>query len=274
MISEDNYWVKEIQLYKAHRNKRNPFGHYYPEKMASLLVLRDYFSTLVNLRKARILEAGMGSGMALVLAVKKGAICSGVDISREACKFGRILKEDYLDRTQRENFKIVNKDILKYNTTKKFDLVFNIGSLEHQNQREQLKYLQRMKDLSKKYVLVGVPDYRSPIFRSFIWYFSRQNRVYEEKHLPINVEGLFKRANISFIDKVGMGIGISYKHINKNDPMLVSFLKRKFRIRELKQLNISAQKINWLIEIEKSLSKKDADNFGFIDLFVGKTEPA
>lgn len=269
MASEDRYWKDEILLYKKQRGKRDPFAHYYPEKTASLILLVDYFSRLVDLRVSKIMEVGMGSGMALILAAMKGADCTGVDISKEACRFTKILREDYLSRTQKRRLRIINKDIFSYDTSEKFDLVFSIGSLEHLGEDRQLKFLLKMKNLSQKYILIGVPDYQSPVFKSFMWYFSKQNRVYEERHLPINVKHLFKSADITFVDKVGMGIGISGKHINKENHTLRSFLIRKFKIKDLYNLVISADKVDWLVDIEKSLSKEEADTYGFIDLFVG-----
>lgn len=269
-VSEDGYWEKEIELYEKCRKLPDPFAQYYPEKKASLLTLLDYFSGLIDLKNARILEAGMGSGMALVLGVKRGAYCAGIDISKVACRFATILKEDYLDNSQKNRFEVINEDILSYSSTTKFDLVFNIGSLEHLNRQEQLRFLLKMKNLSKDYVIVGVPDYNSPIFRSFMNYCLEQNRLYKEEHLLIDVEALFNESGITLVDKLGMGIGISGKHVDKKDLGLVSFLQRTFRIDDLSELDITTDKVDWLMNIEKSLSKKDVDTYGCLDLFVGK----
>ncbi len=269
-MSEDSYWKRELQFFNKFRKYPDPFSWYYPEKKASLIRLLDYFSNFMPFENSRLLEVGMGSGMALVLAVQRGATCVGIDNSRQACKFANILKNTYLSSAQMAKLKIFSEDCVSWKASTKFDLVFNIGSLEHQRYYEQLSFLFQMKNFSKRFIAIGVPDYNSPIFKSFENYFKRINRLYEEPHLPIDVEDLFKSLKISLIDKEGIGIGISNKHINFKDKELTQFLRKVFKINELSRLEVTPDKISWLVNVEKSLLKNEKDIYGFIDLYMGE----
>ena len=95
-MNDNNFWKKEINRYLKYRKYKNPFSYYYPEKKASMGILVNYFADFIDMRNAKILELGIGTGLALVLAIKKGAICTGIDQSAEACKFAGMIKEDYL----------------------------------------------------------------------------------------------------------------------------------------------------------------------------------
>lgn len=148
--------------------------------------------------------------------------------------------------------------------------MFNVGVIEHFLPEGQLAFLKRMKIFSKKFVAIGIPDYNSPIFKSFLNYFYRVNKENTKEHLEINVLNLFKKTGISFLDKIGLGIGISSKEINFKDPTLLQFLSKILDSKDLKNFTVNHNMVDWLIKKELSLSKQDRDIFGFLDIYLGK----
>lgn len=268
--SDNQFWKKELQQYTKFRSKNDPFSFYYPEKKASITVLVNYIHKILNLREARILEAGMGTGLALALITKRGGLATGVDNSEGACLFSKMVKEDYLPKNKYKNLNIINKDFMRWKSEEKFDLVFNIGVIEHFSKKTQIAFLNKMKFFSKEYVLVGIPDYNSPIFRGFINYFHKVDRLNVKKHLKIDVEKLFQEAEISLIDKTGIGIGISSKEIDFDDSALVNFLAETFETEDLRNFSIDHTMIDWLVEKEMGLPKEERDKFAFLDIYLGK----
>ncbi len=109
---------------------------------------------------ARVLEAGCGSGMhSLAIAKLRRCEVTLLDFSPDAINYARRA----FDRAgMQANFEI--GDVFAAQGAPDHDLVFNSGVLEHYEFARQVKFLNGMKQRSRRYVFVLVPN------RECYWY--------------------------------------------------------------------------------------------------------
>lgn len=108
----------------------------------------------------KVLEAGSGSGKGSIL-LGKTIDRTLLDISRDALKFAKLIAKKF----KATNLTYVEGDIFRLPFKKKsFDLVWNVGVLEHYEQADATKILESMISVTKPggYVVIGVPNFRSP----------------------------------------------------------------------------------------------------------------
>lgn len=114
----------------------------------------------------RIAEFGSGTGLLSIQMAKEGATADLFDILPSCLQYAKMVvnyqkKEDeFLGKV---NF--VNEDFLNLRKGRElYDLVHNVGVIEHFNSKVALKMVRKMVDSTKKggHVVVGVPNYFSP----------------------------------------------------------------------------------------------------------------
>lgn len=76
-------------------------------------------------KNKNVLDVGCGIGQFLYLAAKKGAICTGIDFSKEAIKIAQ-------EKHKHQNLSFQQLDIGK-NLPGKYDVIVSLGTLEHQD---------------------------------------------------------------------------------------------------------------------------------------------
>jgi len=84
---------------------------------------------LGNIKGKKILEAGCGGGQSSIALAKKGAICTGIDLSKEQLKFAEELakKEKVKVKFVKGNF----QDLLKYFKPNSFDIVISAWAFQY-----------------------------------------------------------------------------------------------------------------------------------------------
>jgi len=157
----NRYWAREqafAQLFRVRYGMN--YQEYLPGRVYTYRALIIRIMEILDIHS--IIDVGCGSGMILHEAARKGLNASGVDISANALIFARYLAAEFRSR----NLTLANADALGSwrPPIEPADLVSNLGSLEHLQFEDQLKFAKYMGQLSRKYVLVSVPNVRSPLF--------------------------------------------------------------------------------------------------------------
>lgn len=108
----------------------------------------------------KVLEAGSGSGKGSIL-LGKAVDRTLLDISHDALEYAKLLAKKF----GATNISFVEGDIFASPfKTRSFDLVWNIGVVEHYEQPDATKLLENMIRVTKPggHVVIGVPNFRSP----------------------------------------------------------------------------------------------------------------
>lgn len=118
-------------------------------RLTSIWRSRQTYSLLKDIRILSFLELGAGTGYcAQYLYKRSGAAVSLLDKDRNLIKN---LKIRY------PHFQIINNDLFKFRSNRKWDLVYSLGVIEHFSPHLRLNAIQVHRNLSAKYVLIAVP---------------------------------------------------------------------------------------------------------------------
>lgn len=128
---------------------------------------KTYFDEMVGVvgpllsgHQSKVLEAGSGSGKGSIL-LGKSIDRTLLDISHDALKYAKLIAKKF----KATNIKFVKADIFKMPfKAKSFDLVWNIGVLEHYQHDAAIQLIKSMMRVTKAngHVVIGVPNFRSP----------------------------------------------------------------------------------------------------------------
>ncbi len=151
----DKYFEKSLN--KDGEEHKNKLWWNIVDRDASNLVLK-YFH---NKKSISVLEAGCGSGgttFYLSNLIKINPLYL-VDISSNALAFARSLE----NQTLASNIHYINSDIFKMKIQRKFDLVWNVGLIEHYTPKEieQIIYKMHKTTAVGGVMIVGIPNRRS-----------------------------------------------------------------------------------------------------------------
>jgi len=107
-----------------------------------------------RLKPEKIIEIGAGSGVDIIELHKLNFDVTYSDFSETALK-------KFKDRNP--NIKAVKCDVKKLPfSNNSYDLVFSLGLLEHFNEKDRKKAIEELFRISKRYVLIDVPQKFSP----------------------------------------------------------------------------------------------------------------
>ncbi|MGB4434775.1 MAG: methyltransferase domain-containing protein, partial [Defluviitoga tunisiensis] len=162
---------------KDESNHENQFGKIWDEysKIDSFQLmndpsgktLRSEFVSLLNnfflLRNARVLEVGTGTGSFSIELALREAQVTGIDIEESSIKLAKRLADEF-QIVPAPNFLLGNGFNLEKAGFKNFDIVFNMGVIEHFEDELLIKMLDEM-GKSGKFVVVGVPWSNSQIYK-------------------------------------------------------------------------------------------------------------
>lgn len=127
-------------------------------------VLREFHDELVDLVRTllpdggSVLEAGSGGGWQSLALARAGFQVTLLDNSVEALKYA---ERNFARHGQTARFQAA--DVFEPDPAE-FDLVFNLGAVEHYDVADQARFLRGMAARSRRYVLVVVPN------RQCYWY--------------------------------------------------------------------------------------------------------
>ncbi|WP_121959103.1 glycosyltransferase [Petrotoga sp. 9T1HF07.CasAA.8.2] len=222
--------------------------------------LRSEFIRLLNsyflLRNAKILEVGTGTGNFSIEIAMREAKVTGIDIEESSIRLAKRISQDF-EITDNIEFLLGDGFNLKKEGFKNFDIVFNMGVLEHFEDKQLVKMLEEMGQAGK-FVVVGVPWSGSQIYK-LSKQFSIANGTWEygfERDF-YTLREQFKRAGLYLLNESVIGgiVEVYYylKRINPNavKTALAIYFEKFFR---------GEQTGSWLVAIG-TRDKKYAELF-------------
>lgn len=233
-----------------------------------------YKTLLINLKRQvgtfdgkKITELGSGTGYMLTLFEKEGAECLACDKSEIAKTYLTFLNQYYGTNVgfSRRNFMETSVP------DEKFDLVYNFGVIEHFPPDEQLNVLNKMKELSKNWILLGIPnmDEESSAFNCVERNADEGEFCADEEHYEVNLHNLFHQADIEIVLYDGFDIFLTESELlSKKDEEAKAFLEGLSN--DLPSPKYCGKDIDKLINIELNTCGEDRRKFGFQKYILGR----
>ncbi len=270
MNANERFWKQQQELYQQQPyDRRIRYESWQPGRWAgnrSAIYLLKIFLTSV----ASSFEVGAGSAaFSFELHRQTGINISGIDVCENAKKYAERISADMglpIDYQLGNLFDVENKA----------DLVLSLGVIEHYQEQRQYQFLKKCRELSKRYVLVSIPNQNSPIFQNYVRWAGKDFQEYEEKHQPLTIKQLikmFRDLNMEIIYTDGFQVFLSeVRFWNETDIGSIP-LYQKLRSKFSRQ-NDRWQKFPWfdfcyediplMVEIETGLSPEDRLENGFM----------
>lgn len=166
---------------------------------------------LLNIKKGeKVLDVATGTGIYLILAAKRGAICYGVDITPNILEVAK-KKVKSLKLKNVKELKIADADNLPYDRNS-FDWITCIGMLEYYPIEHAQKILIEFKRILKENgkILIDFPDITNP-----------EAQAFKSKSEAVNTKVYLY--NFGEIDKIlkGLGLRIVKKQIKRIEIQLL-----------------------------------------------------
>jgi SAM-dependent methyltransferase len=282
------YWRTELESFDAFR--RSTPGATYPDwqptKWQSLRNLLD--TTLDHCTAAgdpprSAIELGCGSSTLVIQLAERGLQTVGLDrepealaLAREACAglplaaAPTFVAGDFLDAEVRAGLGNA-------------DLVLSGGVIEHWLEAGQREVLQAHLDVSRRWVLLTVPNLDSPVFRSFVSWSQSAGRFYEDEHFDISVPDLAGACGcrVAVVDGCHLFLGRSEYYI-AGDAELEAFygdLRGRLvetggaRYESFPRLDFTAADIDVLAGVEREATGDERMRFGFLHFYLLDSAP-
>ena len=188
----DDCWQVELQAYLDFKDK-NPslkFFDAYVDKWATLQALVERIKHTFDLDNAtRCIELGAGAATLSILMALEVFLCKSVDTSNYAKMLAEKVSEEVgvtIDYELRDFF---DKNFIEKNISA-FDFVSSSGVIEHFSREQQLEFLKINKKISKKWVLVAIPNSNGEIYNSYIRWTKKNGNFYDVYHEDCTIDDL------------------------------------------------------------------------------------
>lgn len=221
----------------------------------------------INFRNSSVLEPGCGMGIALCYLSQLGSMTIGLDLSRETITHAKYMRKQY--KISPKVMELYNCDFFKYKLSRKFDLVFNSGVVEHYDQDKQIMFVNKMKQLSNNMVCLIQPNLSSPAFKALVKKMHNQNRKYDGKHYSLDIEKIFKKLGILLLDIDGIELFQTNYSTLKNKNLHKIYLKYFSKFIG-KHITFNKNILMEISKVEGKIDKKDRIRYGFSTVYVGR----
>lgn len=186
MDTNEVFWQKQFEIYnKQPYDPAIRYESWQPSRWAANRATIQLLLPLLN-GVETICEVGAGSA-AFSLEMQKQAgfhvIC--VDRCKSAKQYAERVAKDMglcIDYRQEDLF----------TSDAKADMVLSLGVIEHFNLEMQCKFLQKCREMSRRYILIAIPNQESPVFQNYVSWASGKSQSYEEKHFPMSSADLVR----------------------------------------------------------------------------------
>lgn len=183
----ENIWNKIYEKYDG----PDALNRYIYSKL--IKILRKYVD-----KHGSILEAGCGSGYLVSYFQNRGYFSVGLDCYSTPLNIAKY-------RFKAKNLVMGDIFNLPFKDSS-FDLVWNEGVLEHFNLKKSIEAVNEMVRVSKKYVVIDVPNRYSTftIEKIILKLVKRWQYGYEESYTPKRLKYLMENAGLKIIDFYGV----------------------------------------------------------------------
>lgn len=253
-----NYLKEEFYDYKKGREGGKSFEEIHPLKSHAFRSLRNQITKEIP-PNSRILEIGFGSGYFLSLLAEQEYIVHGIDNTSFTVDYANMV---FSEKGVNGRLTIGDGFNLRY-PSDSFDVVINVGTIEHFPEDEQKKFLKEMKRVSKNLLLVSAPN-DSP--ESLYQYFKRKSETYRKEE-----ENILDLSDICF--EVGCKPFLeSGFHIISRKKTCPPKLKKLY---EDKGLNLpkddyTSRDLDYLIEAESKFNNQELKENAFLKYVLCK----
>ncbi|CAM3667595.1 class I SAM-dependent methyltransferase [Rouxiella silvae] len=248
-----DYLRKQFDIFKY--NIEN--GYSINDFAAVKVYTQKLFSeNIAKLNNESYLEVGCGGSLSIhYLSMNDQVTCYGLDYDDLALEYSEYLKNQLNSKAL-----ILKGDafLLPFEDNS-IDCVFSIGMIEHYNKEDQAKLLKEMARVTRKNLIMGIPNYKEGSASFYII----QNG--EEEHLECSLEELAS----TFPEKKtifdGRGLFMAKQDVDRSEKY------REFIINNYPHLykeTLLSHDIDTLILNEKEASPEVRRKHGFIEYFV------
>jgi SAM-dependent methyltransferase len=270
---EEQYWRKELQAFREFMTS-NPGASYrdwQPTKWQALLGI----SAMLTDRYGAGTALELGCGSATLLLQLAGAGWHGVGVDRSASAIS-------LASAARETLDIANAEFAVEDfgrlPASSHDLVFSIGVIEHLDEDGQLALLDLHFQHASKAVLIGIPNLASPVFRSFIQWARRNDRLYEDDHHEICVPELAERLgkSVRVHDGAHLFLGRGEYFIPGDAELDAFYAAVAIRLADARgpryaafpRMDFGADDIDMLARVEQEAGIEERLRYGFLNYYL------
>lgn len=283
------YWRTELASLRGFRTDAPgmTYRDWQPTKWQSLRrVLDRVFAhcTAAGAPPRSAVELGCGSATLSIKLAQRGLTVTGIDREPDALDLARACC-DGLPLPASPSF--VRGDFLAErlsDTVAPADLVLSGGVIEHWDEDGQREALGAHLELSKRWVLVTVPNLESPVFQSFLHWAEATGRLYEDEHFDISVPSLAEDlgCEVALVDGCRLFLPKA-EHYEGSDSELDDFNAKLgsrlvaaggARYAAFPEMNFTAADIDVLEAVEEATSVKERMRFGFLHYYLLDAGPS
>jgi len=161
----EKFWAREHAAFVVHVEKaHSAYADFLPGRLFTYSRLVDVIRERIYSEHPKVLEMGSGSGLGLALLGQQRCQCAALDIAVTAINFSRAMAAHFGSNLEESIVSDFNQ--IPSRLCKAFDLVFNLGAFEHRTDGDQVRLFTNMTACSKRWVIVVVPNQKSPIFQA------------------------------------------------------------------------------------------------------------
>jgi SAM-dependent methyltransferase len=277
-----SYWGKEAASFQAfcEANPGATYRDWQPTKWQSLGRVADAVIQEAARRGTPIesaVELGCGSATLLVQFACRGIRGIGVDGVYTALQLARAAAES-VDRS--DDIALLCADFLALGDADvpAADLVCSGGVIEHWDTAGQLRVLDIHRSLTSRWLLVGVPNLESPVFKSFVRWARAHDRFYSDEHFEISVPELAACLGMPVVWEDGCHIFLGRSdYYQPGDAELDAFYADlttqllafdPVRFAGFPQVDLTAEEVETLAAVEEAVDPTARRRFGFMTFYL------
>ena len=197
---EEKYWLHQKKIYDSLDYPNNiKYYSWQPARWsANAAAVQTIFNNIKDINSVCEIGAGSAAFSYEMYKQNPNLKLTAIDRSKVASIYGKQIAED-MD----VSVNYINDDFWNINGENKYDIVLSLGVIEHFDKKEQIEFIKKCIEFSKKYIMVAIPNQDSIIFQSYIKWCNRNNNNYEEEHKALNTQMLE-----SLMEKCGLEVVI------------------------------------------------------------------
>lgn len=280
MNKNDLFWDRQRNYYESLKyDSKTKYMSWQPAKWASNVAAAQRLFKDIGINLDTTFELGAGScAFSYCLHHVFNNCLKAIDLSQSAVEFGNQIGKDLnidVDYTY--------GDFYNLKTDNCADMVLSIGVIEHFNDKEQDEFIKLCERLTRKYVLIAIPNQTSWIFTQYVDWSNKNNDKYEEKHEPLDINKLISKVEnnnlkILYVDGFHTFLSekkfwnevdfSSYSLVEKQKELLT--LEDKIRYDKFPYIDFHLNDIEHLSKVENLLSNKTRIEEGFMNYVLAE----